>query len=1109
MLKFTSLIFLLFILISIEYTGMAQIIINGADSEKKSDESFSSDSSGFNNSGLKAGEIAYRNPRIPNINSKNLLPNSSFELGTDGWSSVGKSTGWGGDLWSLFGEIDSSVSYEGKNSLLIELGPGKTEITYYDVWPVARQAQTSPLAANRGWMEVDPGEKYILSAYMRADRDGIPAKMSVYQSADPGTQVRIDNQEKSITLSKGWTRYSFIITASYHQLFIALGPNLANENDSASVWIDAVQFEKGFTPTGYTPRLPLEIGLSTGKFGNIFTSNETVQIKFACSNNTASEVNIPVQCDVIDFFDKKSLHSEKQITVGAGGKFYMDWPISLPGTGHYNLTFSWKYENKDYSRSFPLVLIDPYLSEDSPFGVNHAPTDGNASTALQLAGIKWERNWSVNWGLLEPQEGNLSFSQADEQILNSEKRGFKTIALLPPLPSTNWGSSAPGSVLPNLWYRMAYMPTDTFKLMNFISNSIDHYKDKLKYWEFLNEPVWTSFCLPGSYYNLPGANYIPADYIGLLKKAYAAMKAADPSCIVVGGFSAEPWRYTKEFILADGLKNIDILNIHNYGGFAPPESYIAEMDALLSQMDQYGERKPIWITEYSYYGVDSLPWTPWKAPEGHWGANLLLEDERQCADWTMRYNTIMFARGVDKIFYHQPAEGLINDALSNMEFAVLGEEGVPRKLYAAQAAMAKILGPEFIYAGPLENNMPPENSTTNQVQGYSFQCNERAVLIAWVSEKEKSIYQLKVPEEVEIFTITGTKISSSNDLRLSNSPVYIVSNSLSAKDLAKSCSLSKKTFQLEVLVKDAQTKLPIAGINISVDTSSSVSDSNGIANFNNVSNIFVLNITDSNCIPVEAQYSISSDTTLILYLTWNGIVTFTLQDQKTQEKFWGVTVSFGSATQVSDVNGQVFFSVPKGSYMYSINKIFYKPVTGTLAIDSDTSIIFPLERLSAYAKFWLKDGITPLNNAIVIVNDDSIITNNLGIALFTALPIDYLYSYFITVSGYFNLSGEFYLSTDTIINLKPVQIPIGVEQVLNKNKIRIWPNPVSDFLYCSFPSAGSDNTVLISDLAGNTVFYNIIDQFELKINLGIVPSGAYIIRIQSRNDDFRKLIFKN
>ena len=34
--------------------------------------------------------------------------------------------------------------------------------------------QEAPLAANLGWMGVDAGKSYALSAYMRADRDGFP-----------------------------------------------------------------------------------------------------------------------------------------------------------------------------------------------------------------------------------------------------------------------------------------------------------------------------------------------------------------------------------------------------------------------------------------------------------------------------------------------------------------------------------------------------------------------------------------------------------------------------------------------------------------------------------------------------------------------------------------------------------------------------------------------------------------------------------------------------------------------------------------------------------------------------------------------------------------------
>ena len=80
-------------------------------------------------------------------------------------------------------------------------------------------------------------------------------------------------------------------------------------------------------------------------------------------------------------------------------------------------------------------------------------------------------------------------------------------------------------------------------------------------WEFLNEPVWTGFCLPQSDFNKPGANYTPGDYVNLLKQAYPVIKAADPEGRVIGGFAAQPWHYASEFVALGGLQFTDIYNM--------------------------------------------------------------------------------------------------------------------------------------------------------------------------------------------------------------------------------------------------------------------------------------------------------------------------------------------------------------------------------------------------------------------------------------------------------------------------------------------------------------------------------------------------------------------
>jgi hypothetical protein len=723
-----------------------------------------------------------RNPRVLHTGSKNLLPNASFEAGPGGWSSLGKYTGWGGDLCSLYGEVVSDNARYGKHSLRIELGPGKTPVTFYDVWPIGRSVQNAPLAANVGWIDAIPGKEYTLSAWMRADRADVPAKLLFSFGPEPSKGDHPTQVSKEVILTEKWERYSFTVTATERDLYVAVGPNLLQEDDKAVVWIDAIQLEQGGDATAFVAKETVELGFSSGVFGNIFHTPAAAKFQLVAANHTKQTVTVPVQAEISDYFGQRISVLTKSIRIKNGSSQETVWPLALTDPGYYQIKFTWRYNNSMQERIFRMAVIDSYKSRQSAFGINHAPTTKEAGKALQQAGLMWARNWAVNWGLLEPTKGQLSFAAADAQVDREQAEGFNVLALMPPLPSPGWGSTAPDSVKDVLWHRMAYLPKERTGLMDFISKAIAHYKSRVRYFEFLNEPVWTAFCLPAATYNLPGAAYVPEDYISLLEEAYRVMKKADPACQVIGGFSAEPWRYMKTFFDAGGMKSVDILNIHNYGMHRTPESFIIEMDTLLAQMDRQGPRKPIWITEYSYYAADNLPWTPWVAPPHHSSANLLLRDEKQCADWSIRYNAIMLARGVEKIFYHQGAEGELNNGSRNLELALLGEEGEPRKLYPAQAVMAKMIGPDFKYVADIE---------TDNVQGYSFQCGDKAVLIAWVTEAETRKLALDIPKGVKAYNIMGAPITTGSKIALDISPVYLVSHSLSATDLAKYCSIKK------------------------------------------------------------------------------------------------------------------------------------------------------------------------------------------------------------------------------------------------------------------------------------------------------------------------------
>jgi len=725
------------------------------------------------------------NPRIPSIGSKNVLPNSSFELGSDGWSSLGAKTGWGGDLCGLYGEVVEGEAWEGNHSLRIELGPGKTRTTYYDVWPAARKVQSAPLAANLGWVDAIPGEDYTLSVYMKADRPGVKAKLMFRYGPDPVGGRTPTAESKAVTLSKQWARYAFTAPAAERDMCIAAGPDLSGTPDaSATVWIDAVQLEQASSETPYARREQVEVGFDAGKFGNVFTMGETALLHVYGANATASPVKITLQRSIQDYFDSTIAFDKLDIRVPAGETALHDWPLTTKEPGFYRVNLSWDLGGVRHSRSLRFAIIPAHSSRDSLFGINHAPTTPELCQLLVKAGITWARDWSLVWGNLEPVEGQLSFAESDQHIARVQEQGMHVLGLFP-LPSTNWGSLAPAEVQANRWSRMSYMPADKSLLMGFMEQAISRYRSGVRIWEFLNEPLWTEFCLPA-------AEYAPDDYIALLKQAYPVMKAADPTCKVIGGFSAEPWRYSSAFVSSGGLSYIDIYNLHNYGVFTAPEEFIGHMQSLLSLMDRSGGRKPIWMTEYSYYAADDKPWSPWVAPPGHWSANLQLKNERQCADWTVRYSVIMLAHGVEKLFYHQGAEGEVNNGSWNLECALIGEEGMPRKLYAAQAALANLLGAKPVYTSPMERPSTVDSGSPSGIYGYSFQCGKRAIMAVWVSEAEAAScdWRLALPTGVVAYNIVGNRLSERR-IGLDQSPVYLASTSLNARQLAGACTLEK------------------------------------------------------------------------------------------------------------------------------------------------------------------------------------------------------------------------------------------------------------------------------------------------------------------------------
>ena len=297
------------------------------------------------------------------------------------------------------------------------------------------------------------------------------------------------------------------------------------------------------------------------------------------------------------------------------------------------------------------------------------------------------------------------------------------------------------------------------------------YKDRIRIWEFLNEPIYTSYSLPGHATNgYVGPTYAPADYVRLLRVAADAMRKSDPNCKVIGGVASGPGHLTGELMDAGILQVIDILNLHIYPGARAPEAYIPEMDRLLKSMDDHGARRPIWVTEFSYYGVDDLPRVPLVSRDGDWAGERLLHDERECAEYTVRFLLVMLSHGVEKVFIHSGSSGSVNSP--SLECCLFDYGGAPRKVVPALATLAELLG-----------TMPHCVKTTVQDDLYTASFKNGRKIITAVWSAGDTPVRVDVPRGAKCLNIVGQEIHGPH-ANVSGAPVYLIGSAGGAVTIA-------------------------------------------------------------------------------------------------------------------------------------------------------------------------------------------------------------------------------------------------------------------------------------------------------------------------------------
>lgn len=725
----------------------------------------------FDDVELVRAEGAARRPGNPVAtgSAANLVPNSSFECGTDQWGSVSLThLPWGG-LDELIGELDLSEAYHGRNSLRIRLSPETLPVYDFDYFDITHTAVKAPLAGSRGWMRVEKGSPYTLSVFLKAKEDGVPVRLGICEF--PRGRSRTD----LVSASSAWQRHSVTVVPRSDHCYVVVGPDLSEgEIDSCTLWVDAIQLQKGSSASDYSPGRTLELGIDTEKVGNVFVRGEPIKLNIRVANTGTQSADVSIAVTLTDFRNAEALRKEFKRRVRGGDTLLEHVDVDPGQMGFFRVCVVIETGGNALERTLRMAVIPGYGATDSFIGVNHAYGRPHVLRLCRAAGLTWFRDWSLKWRDVEPEAGRWDFSRTDREIDRILAEKVNVLAMLP-FPSNERTTTAPPDLEADSAYMkrrlvVAFAPRDKDEFREYVRRTVAHYKGRVSTWQIFNEPLTTTYSLSRRH------GYESKDYAYWLHEAWEVAKEVDSTCEVLIGFAGLGPRIVKEFegIFEEGaLAWCDAITVHSYPRLTPPEENEQHLQAIRELMDKYGGRKPILMTEHGYYCDDD----PEVIPKNYGKHLVPLPNEALHAAYAMRSVIVQLANGVSHVFFHSGRCTKLNQ--DNAEGIFFEYGGAPRQIYAAAAGLTHMLSHKAKFRRKLDFG--------EGVWAYLFHDRGKHVLAVWKRSGEGKRLVLNNAQLVA-HDMMATPLPK-RVIKLTWAPTYIVAPSLTEEQFVDAVSL--------------------------------------------------------------------------------------------------------------------------------------------------------------------------------------------------------------------------------------------------------------------------------------------------------------------------------
>lgn len=384
-----------------------------------------------------------------------------------------------------------------------------------------------------------------------------------------------------------------------------------------------------------------------------------------------------------------------------------------------------------------VVLASLVATWGAPALPARAAGGAGKSDLIGVAGnaFPWEANWTqftgmldnshagwarveLRWDQVEPARGRWDWGGTDSLVNAYAQHGFQQLGLL--VYSVAWANGGSGNAT------VFGPPTDLDAWQEYVTQTVRRYKGQIHAWEIWNEPDVAMF-----WNNQDGGD--PAGYLPLLQRAYAAIKAADPTAIVMNGAATGTERgatFVQRLLDLGGGQYLDAVAFHGYvptGSIDDPFFRTVVWPLVNAAVQRAG--KPLWITEVGWgsgYGGGSDAGT--EAAQ----ANLLARHLPMLFDLSNLSRVIVFQ-------FKDP-----ND--TPRFFGLTRADGTPKPAYTVLQTYANVLqGLTF------QQHVPAADG----VWDMRFGNGSRTVDVVWVQPSAQNVTVPATAASVRIWRLTG------------------------------------------------------------------------------------------------------------------------------------------------------------------------------------------------------------------------------------------------------------------------------------------------------------------------------------------------------------------